>query len=346
MARNSTLMQVAQRCSVSQSTVSRVLNNTKQGRFSVSAEVRQRIVETARELNYRPSLAARNLAVGKTRLVAVLGVAGIWSDRVGPAEEAIGALSFAMDRAGYEICLQFLSQRHDHFDLPPLRVDGVVAVGARDLDELQSLEDSGIPYVSVNGVVGRRGSLAAPDDAGGIRLAMKHLTDLGHRRIAYLDHASVDADHPSVFERRRAFAAASEAMGFETPAAGLPLLGPNQPWDSYYEPFLRQTVMQAGATAVLAYSHHGALSLLRTAHEIGLAVPRDFSLVCFNNAPVVRLFVPSITAIDVPGVQMGQTAAELLLEQMASDEPLPRRQVKLPESLIVRESTAPPKAEG
>src|SRR5581483_3746709 len=98
------LMEVARRCAVSQSTVSRVLNNSKHGRFSVSSEVREKIVRVARELNYRPSIAARNLAVTKTRLVAVLGVAGIWSDRVGPLEEAVGALAKALDGAGYEIC--------------------------------------------------------------------------------------------------------------------------------------------------------------------------------------------------------------------------------------------------
>ena len=92
-----TLSEVARRCSVSQSTVSRVLNNSTKGRFSVSPEVRERILHAARELNYRPSIAARNLTVSKTHLVAVLGVAGIWSDRVGPVEEAVGAMAAALD---------------------------------------------------------------------------------------------------------------------------------------------------------------------------------------------------------------------------------------------------------
>lgn len=342
MPKPGTLMEVARRCAVSQSTVSRVLNNSRQGRFSVSPEVRQRILDVARELNYRPSVAARNLAVGKTKLVAVLGVGALLSDRVGPAEEAIGALSAVMDRAGYELCVQFLSERHGHFDPPPLRVDGVVAVGARNAQELQALEDSQIPYVSINGAVGPRGTSVNPDDTGGVAVALRHLADLGHRRVAYLDHAAVGADHPSVFERREAFAQVTRQMQLEVPELGLPLLARDQPWDSYYEPFLRRAVVQGGATAVLAYSHFGALSLLRTAHEMGLGVPRDFSVVCFNNAPVIRLFVPSLTAVDVPAARMGQVGAELLLEQMASEKPLPPKHLKLEESLIVRESSARP----
>jgi len=91
------------------------------------------------------------------------------------------------------------------------------------------------------------------------------------------------------------------------------------PWDSYYEPFLRRTVMEGKATAVLAYSHYGALSLLRTAHDLGLSVPKEFSLVCFNNEPVISLSIPSLTAVDVPSAAMGEAAAQILLQGMSVD---------------------------
>jgi LacI family transcriptional regulator len=335
---------------VSQSTVSRVLNNSKQGRFSVSDEVREKIIRVARELNYRPSVAARNLTVAKTHLVAVLGVSSIWSERVGPIERAVGALSQALDEAGYEICMQLYSRRHNPYDLPPLRVDGVVAVGAQSKEDLAALENSGTPYVSMNGVVGKHGALVTPDDAAGTRLALQHLVGLGHRRIAYMDHPAVDAKHPSVFERRESFAIAARELKFDVPKLLLTPLQPDVPWDSYYEPFLREAVIEGGATAVLAYSHHGALALLRVAHDLKLSSPRDFSLVCFNDEPVVRLSVPSITAVDLPSRALGEMAASQLLRLMTSDsDPTDgassqraAEHIKLPESLIVRESTAPP----
>lgn len=338
-----TLSELARRCSVSPSTVSRVLNNSKQGRFSVSPEVRQRILDTARDINYRPSMAARNLTASKTNLVAVLGVAGMTSDRVGPVEEAISAMAQVLDKAGYEICVQFLSSRHDRFDLPPLRVDGVVAVGARTDADVAALDALGLPYVGLNGRVGENGSAVVPDDARGTRIALKHLVDLGHRKIAYLDHWSVDATHPSVYERRGAFRDAAAEFGFEIPPLNLPLLPADTAWDSYYEPFVRQAIIDGGATAVLTYSHQGALSLFRTAHDLGLKVPDDFSLVCFNNEPVVRLSVPSITAIDVPSTRMGQMAAEILLRQMTSADPITPVRVRLDEALLVRESSTRPK---
>jgi DNA-binding LacI/PurR family transcriptional regulator len=308
--------------------------------------VREKILRIARELNYRPSVAARNLTVSKTHLVAVLGVAGLMSDSVGPMERAVSELASALDAAGYEICLQFLSKRHNPFDLPPLRVDGVVAVGAQSHDDLQALEESQIPYISMNGIVGRHGTLVSPDDIGGTMLALKHLVDLGHERIAYLDHPAVDAKHPSVFDRRGAFTKARGELGFDIPTLHLAPLPPDVTWDVYYEPFVRDAIIEGKATAVLAYSHHGALALLRTAHDLGLKVPDDFSLVCFNDEPVVRLSVPSITAVDVPSIQLGRVAAELLLKQMSSEmngTDAAQQRIKLDENLVVRESSSRPR---
>src|SRR4051794_37589709 len=188
-----TLVDVARVCEVSQSTVSRVLSNRKYGRFSVSPDVRERILRVARELDYRPSIAARNLTASKTNLVAVLGIRSIDPEHGGPIERAIDAMVEQLDAKGYEICMQMFSRRHSSFELPQLRVDGVVAVGAENHDDLQPLDNSGVPYISINGVCGPNGVLVAPDDRGGTRLAINHLMSLGHRKIAYLDHPGIDA---------------------------------------------------------------------------------------------------------------------------------------------------------
>ena len=344
MARTpSNLKEVALRCSVAPSTVSRVLNNSKPGRFSVSQPVRERILRVAEELNYRPSIAARNLTVTKTHLIAVLGVSRIESDHVGPQEEAIGAMAKALDVEGYEICAQFISLRHGPFEMPPLRVDGIVAVGPTSLQDLQVLEHIDVPYVSLDGVVGSRGMQVIPDDAQGTRIAIQHLMTLGHKRIAYLDNPSISATHASVFTRRDAFARAMAEFGLESPAIERPQLPNEVSWDSTYEPFLQRAVIEGKATAVLAYSHFAALSLLKTAHNRGIFVPRDFSLVCFNNVPVLKLTMPSLTAVDVPSAAMGQAAAEMLLHAINEKNPAGPRCRKLEEQLIVRESTSTPK---
>jgi LacI family transcriptional regulator len=304
--------------------------------------VRDRILKVAEELNYRPNMAARNLTVSRTHLIAVLGVSQLESDHIGPQEEAVSAMAKSLDAEGYEICAQFISLRHGPFELPPLRVDGIVAVGPTSLDDLQVLEHNDVPYVSLDGVVGSHGLQIIPDDAQGARTAIQHLTSLGHKRIAYLDHPSITAMHPSVFTRRDAFARSLKEFGLETPPIKPPQLPSEAPWDSTYEPFLRQAVMEGKATAVLAYSHFGAMSLLRTAHNLGFSVPKDFSLICFNNIPVLKLTTPSITAVDVPSGAMGKAAAEMLLRAINDKDSVGARCRKLEEKLIVRESTSAP----
>jgi LacI family transcriptional regulator len=336
------LMEVARRCSVSKSTVSRVLNGSKHGRFSVSPAVREKILQVARELDYRPNIAARNLTISKTNLVAVLGLHGFWSDCVGPVDEAAAALAKVLDLAGYEIYVQFMTPRRNPFELPSLRVDGIVVVSPWHKEELAALDKSDIPYVSLDGAVGERGVRVYPDDADGTCKALQHLVDLGHRRIAYLDNPTINATHSSVTTRREAFNQAAKEMNFEVPKIDLPKLPPNALWDSYYEPFLRKAVIEGKATAVLSYSHSGALALLRLAHDFHLSVPRDFSIVCFNDMPMLNVSVPSLTAVEVPATSLGHKAAELLLEQMNCDERPTSRSFKLTESLIIRESTAAP----
>ena len=338
-----TLADLAKICEVHPSTVSRVLNNSNKGRFSVSPDVRQRIIEAAAKLQYQPSVAARNLTVGKTQLIAVMGLGGFYSDHVGPIEHAVSAMGKALDRAGYEICVQLVSTRHGPYAMPPLRVDGAVAIFAQSEADIDALDTLGVPYVTVHGVTGKRGSSVSFDDARGTRIALKHLVDLGHRRIAYLGNLSIGAKHPSVRERREAYYAASFEMGFEIPQVALQTMPPGTEWEAYYAPFVRSAIIEGGATAVLAYSHQGALGLMRTAHDLGLKVPDDFSLVCFNNEPSARLSIPSLTAVDLPAARMGELAAEILIRAMTSPSPMTPVHVRLDESLVPRESTSRPK---
>jgi DNA-binding LacI/PurR family transcriptional regulator len=106
---------------------------------------------------------------------------------------------------------------------------------------------------------------------------------------------------------------------------------------------VRTLVLDQGATAVLAYDHVVALRVMAAAHRMGLRIPQDFSLLCFNDEfPVADVF-PPLTVVAPQGEAMGQRGGELLLKQLGSSEPSPPSVIRLPEQLIVRESTAPPK---
>jgi LacI family transcriptional regulator len=100
--------------------------------------------------------------------------------------------------------------------------------------------------------------------------------------------------------------------------------------------------MKYRATAILAYDHIEAMRLLHAAHMLEIQIPRQVSLICFNDEYLCSIVTPPLTTVAVPSKQMGRTAAKMLLERMQSPENYQPKCVKLSQDLIVRSSTAGP----
>ena len=108
--------------------------------------------------------------------------------------------------------------------------------------------------------------------------------------------------------------------------------------------FLRDGVIGRGATAVIAYDHEIAVMLVGTAAALGLRIPLDFSLICFNDVFPVSLLPTPLTAVSVPGREMGRVGGSHLLNSLVTQKLVATQEIRLPEDLVVRGSTAPPPA--
>src|SRR5205823_10388603 len=106
--------------------------------------------------------------------------------------------------------------------------------------------------------------------------------------------------------------------------------------------FLRDSVIEGGATAVITYDHNIATSLVGIAPQLNLRIPENFSLICFNDVFPVSLLPPPLTAVAVSGREMGRIGADLLLNSIVATKPHATREIRVPEDLIVRASAAPP----
>jgi DNA-binding LacI/PurR family transcriptional regulator len=125
---------------------------------------------------------------------------------------------------------------------------------------------------------------------------------------------------------------------------GLELVdGHDQPFSSATD-FLENFIRKNRATAVITYDHHIAVTLIGAASGLNLRVPHDFSLVCFNDVFPVNLLPTPLTAVAVSGREMGRIGADLLLNSLvsAAKGPTAPREIRVPEDLVVRASTAPP----
>ena len=323
---NGSLRVIAEKAGVTKATASRVLNNRYKG-FSVRSAVKDRILAAAAEIGYAPDLMARGLRAERMNLV---GAVGLQSPYVVVTDLFIGIVE-TLSKEGVRLSLHLAPTAEEADRPPPWRVDGIFVVSTESAEAIEPIDASGLPYVALNAPCGPNGAAVLFDDAQGARLAMRHLFDLGHRRIAY---ANADAPrHPSLSIRHQAY------VDFLLEAGQTPVPVPEYCKMDDPVAFLK-AVRRAGATAVLTYYHHSAIRLCHAAAKLGLRVPEDLSVVSFNDAFGLDSFNPALTVVSLPHHSAGRAAATMLL-QLIRGETLVKREITLPERLVIRDSSGP-----
>jgi DNA-binding LacI/PurR family transcriptional regulator len=329
-----TVKEVAARCGVSNATVSRVLNNDYRHGFSVTNQLRQRIAAVADELGYRPNLAAKNLVRRRTQMVGIVGSDIIFGWPGNLYQTVIDASVRLFHENDFDVCINVPNLRDDDIELPSWRIDAAVVLQECSASTIEAIERTRLPYVVVNGVGGPNCSSVIPDDVQGTRRAISYLLDLGHQRIAYAGPTLEHKKHRSVTDRHDTYLAVLAEHGLE-PIPGHAKMFTSAP------AFLASAVLRHHATAILAYDHIEAIKLLQGAHTLDLQIPRNFSLMCFNDEYLCSIVTPPLTTIAVPARQMGHAAARMILEHLKAPQDYHPEHKTLSQDLVVRSSTAP-----
>src|SRR5688572_31272034 len=315
-----TITDVAKLCGVTPATVSRVLNNKK--KFSTSEAVREKIHATARKLGYVPDLAARNLNRATTHIVGIFAspkthiAEGIY-------ESLLEGITEVLHQSEYDVFLD-LSGNREHA-IPFWRFDGAILLQSPRMEIIKELDRRRVPYVCVNEKIGNPVAQVVADDVMGTKLAVEHLQQLGHRKIAYANARATYLAHYSVAERYETLVEVARKREMELAR------GHDMPFSSAAE-FLRETVVGDKATAVITYDHHIAVMLVGAAYALNLRIPDDFSLVCFNDVFPVSMLPPPLTAVSVSGREIGRVGADLLLNNVAAEKrPTETQEIRVPE---------------
>lgn len=320
---------VARLAGVSYQTVSRVINDHP----SIRSETRARILQVMDELQYRPNRAARTLVTSRSNTI---GVIASESAHYGPAS-SIQAIDQAARSLGYYVHTVTLDDTSpesierglDH--LLGQAVEGIVVVApqVRVLDTLAGMNVS-IPYVTLQSAEAS-GTTLSVDQIAGARLATRHLIELGHRDIY---HLAGPQDWIEAEARMHGFL--SEMSDHDIPITA-PILGD---WSADFGYFAgRELLRVRDFTAIFASNDQMALGLVHAIQESGLNVPRDVSIVGFDDVPEAAHYGPPLTTVRQDFRELGRRAVDLLLGTLSNQEPEPR--VITPE-LVVRQSTAPP----
>ena len=335
------IKEVAKRAGVSTATVSRTMN----GSVRVSKETAQKVQSAIDELNFVPDTNARSLGSGRSSLLGL-----IISDITNPFfPELVKAFEDEAIRHGREIliantgydpektvnCVTRMLQR---------KVDGV-AIMTSEMDEhlIGYFQRKHIPVVFFdNGTPSIGISCVHVDYSLGIELAVNHLVELGHRRIAFISGPQRLA---SARVRQRAFTAVSIRARLEM-QQGLIQEGNHRP-DGGLDAMGRLLALQPRPTAVITSNDLTAIGAMGAIAEAGLRIPEDMSIVGFDNIQLSAYTVPSLSTVKIPFTEIACAAVQSLLVARGDDpKHLSHGQLHVvkPE-LIMRKSTAAPQPE-
>ena len=324
MGRRVTAADIAREVGVSRATVGFVLNAT--AGQTISAATRERVLEAASRLGYRPHLAAQALASGRNHIVLL--VLPDWPMEYSMSRH-IEEASLVLDEAGYSLVT---TTPHPGGTARPLwetlQPDVVIGFVPFTPVEAERIRASGVAVITSASAPGE----PSPENATfaqGPRLQVNHLIDRGHRRLAF--GTEPDPRLRDLVTSRRDLAVATAA------AAGLP---PLQVADICEDSALATVAAwrDAGVTAVVAYNDTIAAQVAGAAIRLGLRVPQDLAVIGHDDSPLSRLFVPALSTIRLDDAGLGKYFAAVALSA-AAGAAAPPAQASPQAYVVPREST-------
>ncbi len=330
-----TLKAVAEHLGLTPGTVSAVLNNSAAAR-SIPEHTRKRILEGARLLKYRPNFLARSLRVQRTYTVGVI------AEEIGDAYGGLVVSGIEAYLRENEFFFLTVAHRHD----PKLLDTYSSMLMARGVEGLITIDTSidakpELPTVAVAGhqTVENVTNIIL-DHRRAAELALMHLKELGHERIAFLRGQHSSADSATRWE---AIEEVAQEFGIQIrPELVLQLEGLDSTPELGYPYGKALLAKNIPFTALFAYNDISAIGCMRAFQEAGLRVPDDISVVGFDDIAIASFSIPTLTTVRQPLVKMGRLAAETLLDRIEERSTF-LQDIRVEPELVIRRSSGPPR---
>ena len=342
MTRATTIRDVARSAGVSIATASRVLNGSE----LVTEATRKRVLQVVDELQFTPSSSARRLSLGRTMTITVV----TWSVTRPQAVERLRGVDAVLSDSEFDLVIynvETVEKRDQDMRTLPLaqRTDGMLLISLPPRPEdIARLASASVPVVvvDVHSPTLRGLPRVMGDDVAGGELAVSHLLGLGHRNVGYIGDA---------FENPFGFTSSRDRFaGYERALASAGI-APRPEWIALgahgrYEARELACRLLSGPdrpTAIFAASDTQALGVIAAAHEVGLDVPGDLSIVGYDDIEAAEYV--GLTTIRQRLFESGRLGAQLLLKEIEqrSDVPI---STDLPPDLVIRATSSPVKEEG
>jgi DNA-binding LacI/PurR family transcriptional regulator len=326
------LKEIAAYLGLSAASVSMVINDVPLAQ-ALTPETRARVLAAAKLFNYRPNLVARALSKKESRTVGVIAPES--SD--GYYTRVMRGIEDALLEGGYlYFTVSHLSRENLIREYPMLlrqrAVDGLIFLNT------QILASPGVPAVSISYPSSEPGITSiVVDQQVGTRLAMQHLHGLGHKRILLMKGQSSCLESA---ERWRLLLEAAKEFRIDVIPELLLEMDHNQlSPELAFEKVSQLIACGAQFTAVCAFNDTSAIGAIRALFDVGIACPRDVSVVGFDDIGVAGFYTPRLTTVRQPLEEMGRRAVEALIARIRAPSKHHPAKVVLQPELIVREST-------
>jgi len=335
-----TMKDVAQAAGVSTQTVSRVINNVSY----VSADTRRRVEEVIEELDYRPSMLARSLSQQRSYTLGVV-VYGLF--HIGPALTLNGIAETAQ-KQNYMLLLKELDDYYNNStvknvidSLISIQVDGIIWAAPEIGDSHSWIKEylDSIPVPIIFLAMGPRKEVSSvtTDNYRGAVLAVNHLLDIGRKKIA---HLSGPLNWWEAAERKRGWADTLLNAGLDVSEQYCT----EGDWSagSGKRAFIQLLEKYPDLDAVFVGNDQMALSVFQHAHNSGIIIPDQLSVVGFDNIGEAEFFYPGLTTIEQNFLLLGETAVSNLVEMIEAQQknlPIPSKIEFIQPTLILRDST-------
>jgi LacI family transcriptional regulator len=331
------IKKVAEIAGVSVGTVSHVVT----GSVPVSENLRAKVQAAIRQLNYHPNHVARSLKTSKTRTLGIIipdMTISFFPQLIRGAEEAARKSDYWL------IAVNSDDNGERQKDLLSLlrsqRVEGillVLAAAPTPLNQISLMIDAGIPIVCLDRIPDRVPvDSVSVEDAAGARMGVKHLIEMGHRRIGIVTGPLALKNER---QRVQGYRQALESSGIRVDES---LIWTGNLRAQDVTVLCREKLSGGSKRPDALFSTNGptALGVLRAFHECGLRTPEDVAFATFDELNVEDIFSPSITTVAQPAYNIGYRAAEILLDRINGVAPEGTITLRLPAHLEVRSSSA------
>lgn len=340
MKKKVTIRDVAKHAGVSVASVSYVLNNVEK----ITSETKERILKSIEELDYKPSLTARCLSKGDSKLIGICLPISEKGDIPGALlannpffSEFISGIEYTIRDKGYDILISGVSTNDQYKDWIQRRgLDGIIMLGVYPRSIFEEIKNLEVPIVLTDVYEEYAASfhrVMVEDELGGY-MATKHLIELGHTKIAFV--AGGISNSLVYYNRHQGYLRALKEAGI-TPDQKL-LFEDHVTFNGGYEVGERMLKSNNEATAVFAAADIMAIGLMKAYFQSNKKVPEDLSIIGFDDIKFGQYMTPSLTTIRQDIFMKGKVSAEMIIDDLLSGK-RSNHSITLQPELVIRDTT-------